>query len=70
MIDAIIFYALMMSLATGVGVVYLFNLLVNSDGSITIPTDRYNEAELIAATLITALVVIALVCFVVRKIRR
>ncbi len=70
MIDVIIFIALMMSLTTGVGMVYLFNLLVNSDGSITIPTDKYNGIELIAAIAILCVVAIALVCFVVRKLRQ
>ncbi len=66
MIDVIIFIALMMSLATGIGMVWVFNHLVS--GGVIIG-DKYNEVELWASILITALVVIALVCFVVRKIR-
>ncbi len=70
MVDVIIFIALMMSLGTGVGMVYIFHLLVNSGGSITIPTDKYNGIELIAATAILVLVIIALVLFTIRKLRR
>ena len=67
MIDVIIFIALMMSLATGVGMVFVFKCLVA--GSVIVG-DKYNEAELIASIAILVCVVIALACFVVRKLRQ
>ena len=67
MIDILVWFALMMSLGTGVGMVWSFSVLVN--GSIIVG-DKYNEVELIVATAILCLVVIALVVFTIRKIRR
>ena len=70
MIDALMFAALMMSIGTGVLAVSLFNRFVNSDGTILISADKYNQVELWAAIAILVLVVIALIAFTVRKLRQ
>ena len=67
MIDLLIFIALMMSLGTGVGMVWVFSQLVS--GAVIVG-DKYNLIELWAAMAILALVVIALVSFTIRKLRR
>ena len=64
--DAIIWSALTLSLATSIGMVYVFNRLC--EGYIIVG-DKYNFVELMAAITILCLVVIAWVIFTVRKIR-
>lgn len=66
MIDLIIWVSLILSIGTGVGMVWVFNHLVS--GGVIIG-DKYNEVELILAIVILVPVVIALVAFTVRKIR-
>ena len=66
MTDILIFIALMMSLATGILAVWVFNYLV-SGGAIV--GDKYNEIELWLAISITALVLVALIGFTIRKLR-
>ncbi len=66
MIDVIIFIALFFSIGTGIGMVWVFNHLV---GGGVIVGDKYNGIELIFATAILCVVVIALVSFTVRKLR-
>ena len=70
MIDALIFSALMMSIGTGLLAISLFNRFINSDGTILISADKYNQAELIAAIAILVLVVVSLIAFTVRKLRQ
>ena len=67
MIDLIVWVALMMSLATSIGMVWSFSILLN--GSIIVG-DKYNEVELIAAIAILGLVIVALIGFTVRILRR
>ncbi len=69
MLDFIIWVSLMMSLGTGVLAVWVFGILLNSEGSIVVPVDKYTEIELIASILILCVAVIALICFTVRKLR-
>ena len=66
MMDAIIWSALTLSLATSIGMVWIFNRLC--EGYI-ITGDEYNYVELMVAITILVLVVIAWVIFTVRKVR-
>lgn len=67
MLDLIIWIALTMSIGTGIGMVWVFSHLIS--GGIIVG-DKYNEVELIASIAILVAVVIALVGFTVRKLRR
>ncbi len=64
--DIIIWIALVMSIGTSILAVWVFNHLVS--GGIIVG-DKYNEVELILATVILVAVVIALIGFTVRKLR-
>ena len=64
--NLIIWIALTMSIAPAVLAVWVFNHLVS--GGVIIG-DKYNEVELIFATAILCLVVIALIFFTARKLR-
>ena len=70
MIDLIIWIALTMSIAPAVLAVYIFSVLVNSGGMVSIPADKYNELELIASICILCILVIAWGGFTIRKLRR
>ena len=64
--DAIIWSALTLSLATSIGMVWIFNRLC--EGYIIVG-DKYNYVELMAAITILAIVLVAWLGFTIRKVR-